>query len=290
MSPEQRTAVESAQLIAAFYKDNGYLPTRHTPASGEHKRLASALERLRRLEAGGTLPEDAARILYSAHPHWMDRSEHATERWQRTAQDFISWVQGNGRFPSQTAEDASERFLGRWLVRQREDARRERFPSRVRELDDRLPEWRETFIDQDRHSYIESAQLIAAHVQRHGTLPAPDEENSETARLAKVLLVLRNQKRRGLLAKEAVQTLDAAFPGWLDGITLNVERHWQKRAAEFIEWVQDNDRRPHRNAADPAERALAAWVARQRMHAKQGQYPARIKELNKRMPGWDRTP
>ncbi|MDR6639598.1 helicase associated domain-containing protein [Paenarthrobacter nitroguajacolicus] len=217
MSSETRTAVESAQLIAAFYKDKGYLPTRHTPASGEHKRLASALERLRRLEAGGTLPEDAARILYRAHPHWMDRSEQATERWRRTAEDFISWVQGNGRFPSQTAEDASERFLGRWLVRQREDARRERFPARVRELDDRLPEWRETFTYQDRHSYIESAQLIAAYVQRHGTLPAPDGESSETARLARVLLVLRNQKRRGLLAKEAVQALDAAFPGGWTG-------------------------------------------------------------------------
>ena len=168
-----------------------------------------------------------------------------TERWQRTAEDFIAWVKQNGRFPSASSDDEAERFLSRWLFRQRYDARRERFPARVRELDARLPEWRETFSEQERHSYVESAQQIAAYVQEHGTLPAPDgKSGSEAERLAGVLLVLRNQQRRGLLAKEAIQTLDEAFPGWLDGITLNVERHWQKRATDFIEWVKENGRAP----------------------------------------------
>ena len=290
MSREVRTAQESAQLIAAFYKDHGFLPTQRTPSSGEHKRLASALERLRRLKAAGDLPEDAARILDSAHPNWTERADHAAERWQRTAEEFIAWVKDNDRFPRASSDDEAERFLSRWLFRQRYDARRERFPARVRELDARLPEWRETFSDQERRSYVESAQQIAAYVQEHGTLPAPEgKSDSEAERLSGVLWVLRNQKRRGLLAKEATQTLDAAFPGWLDGITLNVERHWQKRATEFIEWVKENGRDPHRGAWDPTERALAGWVARQKAHAKKGEYPARIKELNKRLPGWNRS-
>lgn len=97
-------------------------------------------------------------------------------------------------------------------------------------------------------------------------------------------------KRRGLLAKEAIQTLDASFPGWLDGISLNVERHWQKRATDYIEWVKENGRRPHRSAWDPKERALAGWVARQRLHAKKRQYPHRIRELNARLPEWNCPP
>lgn len=223
-------------MIVQFYKDHGYLPTQHTPSSGDHKRLALALERLRRLKAAGTLPEDAARILDQAHPHWTGRADHATERWQRTAEDFIAWVKQNGRFPSAASDDPSERFLSRWLFRQRYDARRERFPARVRELDTRLPEWRETFSDQQRQSYLESAQEVASYVTEQGTLPTPDgQSGSEAQRLAGVLWVLRNQKRNGHLSKEAIQTLDEAFPGWLDGITLNAERHWQKRATEFIE-------------------------------------------------------
>ena len=290
-SRDARTAEQSAQLIAEFYKNHGYLPTQRTPSSGEHKRLALALERLRRLKATGTLPEEAARILDQAHPHWTGRADHAAERWQRTAEDFIAWVKQNGRFPSASSDDEAERFLSRWLFRQRYDARRERFPARVRELDTRLPQWRETFSDQQRQSYLESAQQVAAFVKEHGTLPAPDGQNgSEAERLAGVLWVLRNQRRNGRLSKEAVQTLDEAFPGWLDGITLNVERHWQKRAAEFIEWVKENGRAPHRGAWDPKERGLAGWVARQKVHAKKGEYPARIKELNKRLPGWNRTP
>lgn len=290
-SRDKRTAEQSAQLIAKFYKDHGYLPTQRTPSSGEHKRLALALERLRRLKAAGDLPEDAARILDQAYPKWTARADHAGERWQRTAEDFIAWVKQNGRFPRASSDDEAERFLSRWLFRQRYDARQERFPARVRELDARLPEWRETFSEQERRSYVESAQQIAAYVQEHGTLPAPDgKSGSESERLAGVLLVLRNQQRRGLLAKDAIQTLDEAFPGWLDGITLNVERHWQKRATDFIEWVKENGRHPHRSAWDPKERALAGWVARQRVHAKKRQYPHRIRELNARLPEWNCPP
>ncbi|TQS88621.1 hypothetical protein EU811_20985 [Arthrobacter sp. TS-15] len=290
-SQDPRTAQQSAQLITEFYKDHGYLPTQRTPSLGEHKRLALALERLRRLKAAGSLPDDAARILDRAHPQWTVRADHAAERWQRTAEDFIAWVKDNGRFPRASSDDATERFLSRWLFRQRYDARLERFPARVRELDTRLPEWRETFTDQERRSYVESARQIAAYVQEHGTLPTPGGQGgSEAERLAGVLVVLRTQQRRGLLAKEATHTLDAAFPGWLDGIALNVERQWQKRAAEFVEWVKEDGRDPHRGAWDPAERALAGWLARQKVHAKKGEYPARIKELNKRLPGWNRSP
>lgn len=122
-------------------------------------------------------------------------------------------------------------------------------------------------------------------------MPAPDgQSGNEAERLAGVLWVLRNQKRNGRLSRETIQTLDEAFPGWLDGITINAERHWQKRATEFIEWVKENGRDPHRGAWDPKERALAGWVARQKVHAKKGEYPARIKELNVRMPGRHRTP
>lgn len=288
---QKRTAEQSAQLIAKFYKDHGYLPTQRTPSSGEHKRLALALERLRRLKAAGALPEEAARVLDQAHPHWTGRANHATERWQRTAEDFIAWVKQTGRFPSATSDDAAERFLSRWLFRQRYDARRDRFPARVRELDTRLPEWRETFSDQQRQSYLESAQQVAAYVREHGTLPAPDgQSGSEAERLSEVLWVLRNQNKNCRLSKEAIQTLDAAFPGWLDGVTLNVERHWQSRATEFIEWVKENGRHPHRSAWDPKERALAGWVARQRVHAKKRQYPHRIRELNARLPEWNCPP
>ncbi|WP_314326142.1 helicase associated domain-containing protein [Paenarthrobacter ilicis] len=275
-------------MIAGFYKENGYLPTQHTPPSGEHKRLALALQRFRRLKAAGDLHDDAVRILDQAHPGWTARSDHATELWHSRADEFIAWVWQHGRFPQPSAEDPAERFLSTWLHRQRQDARRERFPARVKELDSRLPEWRETFSDQDRQSYVESAQQIAAYVQQTGSLPASDgQSGSETERLAGVLIVLRNQKRRGLLAKEATQALDAAFPGWLDGVTLNVERHWQSRATEFIEWVKENGRHPHRSAWDPKERALAGWVARQRVHAKKRQYPHRIRELNARLPEWN---
>lgn len=265
------------------------MPTQNTPPSGEQQRLARALSRLRKLKNAGTLPDAAARILDEAHPGWRVRADPNRTLWQSRADDLVAWVGQHGRIPQWCTDDATERSLAEWVSRRRVDARKGRSPGRTLELDARVPGWRSS--PSGRRSYTDSAQLIAAYVRDKETLPslaAPLDCESE--RLAKALVLLRFVKRRGRLPEPAGKILDEACPGWLDGVTIGRERHWQTRADELVAWVRAHDRIPHPSAGDPAERALGIWAQRQRTHAKHGRHLHRARELNGRLPGWDRSP
>lgn len=300
MSSENRTSVESAQLIAAFFHEHGYLPTQHTPTTGEHKRLAQSLSYLRRLKAKDSLPHDAEVILDKAHPNWASRAKHDNTKlrgkadaiWQQRTDEFIAWVSQHDRFPRRHADDPTERFLADWLRGQRSNAQRGRFPERAAALDERIPEWRTTLGYPSSPYTTTAAQRIASYIEEHGCLPslAVANNDSELESLVKTLVYLRHKKRRGRLPEKASSILDAASPGWLDGIADAAEQHWENKATELVHWVMENKKFPHPSAGDRHERKLGAWLNRQRAHAKRNQYPHRFKKLNRRLPGWEHSP
>ena len=297
---KQRPAVESARLIADFIRDHGYLPTQHTPPTGEQKRLAQSLSYLRKLKAKDSLPKDAEAILNQAHLDWTSRAKNdntklrgkADALWQQRTDEFIAWVTEHDRFPKRHADDPTEKFLADWLRGQRSNAQRGRFPERAAVLDERMPEWRTTLGYPSSPYTTTAAQRIASYVEEHGCLPSLVDTNgdSELERLVKTLVYLRLKKRKGRLPEKAASILDAASPGWLDGITDGAEQHWENRATELVHWVRKNKGFPHPSAGDRHERKLGGWLNRQRAHAKRNQYPHRIKKLNRRLPGWEQSP
>lgn len=265
------------------------MPTQNTPPSGEQKRLAQALSRLRKLNNAGKIPDAAARILDEAHPGWGVRADPTGKLWRSRVDELVAWVGRHDRFPQRQASDTTEHSLAEWVGRYRVYARRGRAPGRTSELDERVPGWRTP--PSTRRSSNESAQLIAAYVRETGSLPSlAAPAGGERERLAKALILLRFMKRRGRLPEPAGKILDEACPGWLDGLTISGERQWQNRFNELFAWVLKYGRNPHPSAGDRTERALGGWVQRQRAQAKQGQHPHRIKELNNRLSGWDRSP
>ncbi|MET4097579.1 hypothetical protein ABIB51_004535 [Arthrobacter sp. UYCu712] len=288
-SRKRRTSTESAQLIAAYVRENGSMPTQRTPPSGEQKRLAQALMGLRKLNRQGKLPDAAARILDDANPAWTARANYTDKSWQARADEFVAWVIQHG-MPRRQATDLTERSLAEWLAEHRVHALNGRRPDRIKELNARLPGWRETPRKKNR-SYSDSAQLIAAYFRENGSMPTLIPPHSgEQARLARTLSMLRTLNRQGKLPDEPRQILEEAHPGWVEGARISRERLWRARAEDLITWVTQHGRNPHWSAADSTERALASWVNRQRAHANHGRHPDRIKELNIRLPGWRRSP
>lgn len=204
----------------------------------------------------------------------------------------MAWVSQHGRFPKRHADNPTEEFLARWLRDQRSNTRRGRRPDRAAVLDERIPEWRTTLAYQSSPYTTAAARRVASYVEEHGCLPSLVDANSdiELERLVKTLVYLRLKKRRGRLPEEASELLDAASPGWLDGIADGAEQHWANRATELVHWVRKNNRFPHPSAGDRHERKLGGWLNRQRAHARQNQYPHRIKKLTSRLPGWEQSP
>lgn len=112
----------------------------------------------------------------------------------------------------------------------------------------------------------------------------------EESRLATRLTRLRSLHRQGKLPAAASELLVDAIPRWTEGRSLNSDRLWQARADEFVAWVNEHGRTPHWSAGDAPERALAGWAKTQRTHALHGRHPARVKELDARLPIWRDSP
>lgn len=138
----RRSYTESAQLVAAYVRENGSLPSLVAPLGGEREPLAKALILLRFLKRRGKLPESAGQILDEACPGWLDGIALGGERqWQSRANELVAWVRQHGRNPHPSAGDRVERALGGWVQRQRAQVKQGQHPHRTEELNNRLPGW-----------------------------------------------------------------------------------------------------------------------------------------------------
>lgn len=165
MSPKPRTSTESAQLIAAYILKHGRLPTPGILGSGEQKRLALALARLRSLNRQGKLPEAALLVLNDASLSWAIRasSHGAGKLWQVSVDELVFWVDQHGRTPRRNAINPTERALAQWVVHYRSHALHGRYLDRIQELDSRVPNWRQ--------AYNTRTDRFVTWVNRHGRTP-----------------------------------------------------------------------------------------------------------------------
>lgn len=191
MSSRLRTSTESAQLIAAYFLEQGRMPAASVLGSGEQKRLALALARLRSLNRQGKLPETALLVLNDASLSWATRaSSHGTGRlWQVRVDELAFWVDQHGRTPRRNSINPTERALAQWVIRYRSHALHGRHLDRIQELDSRVPNWRQpsnTRIDR-----------FVAWVNSHGRTPRLEAADPTERSLAAWWKRYRDNASRG---------------------------------------------------------------------------------------------
>lgn len=130
--------------------------------------------------------------------------------------------------------------------------------------------------------------MVAEFVRKHGTFPKRNGAGPDEALAQKALAKMRKQVRKGNLDPAACVIMDEQCPpGWTDGSTCRLERVWQLGLEGLILWMEAHQRPPHNASGDSTERRLAGWVIRNRRQKYREKYPERIKELDKKAPGWD---
>ena len=140
--PPKRTYAESAELIAAYFRQNGTLPVLDPELDDEQIRLAASLYTIRTLKKQGKIPDAVIKILDQACPGWTEGVKIGSDRrWRARAEELISWVTRHGRAPHHAAGDSTERALAAWVKLQRTHRIHGRHPERIKELDARLPDW-----------------------------------------------------------------------------------------------------------------------------------------------------
>jgi hypothetical protein len=139
--PDRRWKAQLAQL-EAFLTENGRRPYRggHEHAEG---RLMHWLKVQRSQDRAGALPGHRARWLTEVLPGWRTdtRALRFDAQWRLTLAQALAFRVEHGKLPGRTTEPA-ERFLGRWLQRQRRDHRNGTLDAdRQAALDAQLPDW-----------------------------------------------------------------------------------------------------------------------------------------------------
>jgi hypothetical protein len=128
--------------LEAFLAEHGRRPYRggHEHAEG---RLMHWLTTQRSYDRAGKLPGHRARWLTEVLPGWRTdtRALHFDAQWRLTLAQALAFRVEHGKLPGRTTEPA-ERFLGRWLQRQRRDHRNGTLDAdRQAILDAQLPDW-----------------------------------------------------------------------------------------------------------------------------------------------------
>ncbi|WP_426004869.1 hypothetical protein ACPFL9_20410 [Paenarthrobacter sp. NyZ202] len=134
-----------AQLVTAYFRDNGTLPMASAAPDSLEAEAYKALAKLRQLARKGELEKAASRILDRACPGWHDGLGYRLDRaWQTRRDELIRWMKKHKRPPHYSSGDRAERRLASFVAGYRRPQRRADFPERIKELDTLAPGWDES--------------------------------------------------------------------------------------------------------------------------------------------------
>jgi len=275
---------QMVEQLAAFLRAHGRFPS--TKASNPtEQRLGRWLSKQRSAgKAEGRMSDTRRKGLDARAAGWDEGFDY---RWQENANQFVSFVRAHGSKPSPSATDPHEKYLARWIAKNRRVARQRGGldADRQRYLDAEVPGWDESFEDR----WNENSHQLARFVRTRGRLPSVRADANEL-RLVQWLEGQRVSAKRGGITVARQQFLDREAPGWMTNV--DKVQQWNAFAAELGNFYRAHGRWPSSGTSDPTQKRLAAWRTAQRLSARSdgGIDVDRRKFLDAHAPGWDKRP
>jgi hypothetical protein len=164
----------------------------------------------------GKLTFDHIKVLESIH-NWTWKSDR--DRRYANSVKFIKWVKHNGRLPTYSSEDKTEKKW--WLfaskIRQMYNGTYYKrginiaLPEDIIRLFENIPDWRWTIKD-----YSELIYSIKQYVEMYGVLPSQKNKNPDIAKLGRFIVNKRQVKKGhavGALSENLIKELES-IPKW----------------------------------------------------------------------------
>ena len=254
--------------LAAFHADKSRWPSSHSKDSTEH-RLGIWLNLQR--QRAGQLSQQQRQALAEAgvelHPGREMNSDEAY--WDARLTELAAFHATQGRWPSVTSENVTERRLAKWLNRERVACRAGRDLLSKRRRAALAKAGIELYPQQLR--WAKQLSKLKKFYAKHNHWPARGSSNQAERSLA---LWLDNQQtayRAGRLSDEQRQAMPAgALEAKAPEVDSRRQTHWADRLAQLGVFRTENGRWPSTRSEDPEERGLAAWLNTQRMEYRAG--------------------
>ena len=193
------------------------------------------------------------------------------QKWEKTLEDYLSFIKEYLRPPSYKASDANEKRLRNWrrdqLGKYKKGKLSQNQIAKLNEasffnLQTNQQKWEKTLED-----YI-------AFVRTHQRLPSKDSNDAKEKHLHSWRWIQAAKLKEGKLSENQIAKLnEALFFNLLDSCKIHavlVNRSWKKNLDAWIAFKKENAREPSQVAKDPDEKRLGRWCNARRIRFNHG--------------------
>jgi uncharacterized protein CbrC (UPF0167 family) len=212
-----------------------------------------------------------AAAMDSVYPEWRKTINGV---WFTNLEAVEAFVAAHGFFPRAGVKDPAEKAIGIWLATQRYRVNL-LSADRIKLLEERLPGWNKS----KEEAWNERLDEVCAIVAALGRLPKYTEKDPEAK---KAQAWIRNHRAHPDTDWRVI-TLNERLPGW----NFSTQDLWSATVDAVAAFVATHDRMPTQHEKSRVDKSLGTWLNGQRCERNLSAY--RRGELDRRLPGWDRT-
>ena len=205
--------------------------------------------------------------------------------WMNDVANVCTFIDKNGKAPSQTAKEPEEKKIGSWISSQRQkyDSRGAKFSKERMKNEEVWSKWTETLSDPryKKHLVIDNIQdwmnnlsNMCIFIYKNGKLPSSKSKDSEEKKLMSWILHQKhNYDLRGSefskhgMKNEEVWTKwnqTTADPRCKKHLVIELEQTWKNNHKKLCLHIDKTGKRPSSTAKDLEEKTLSNWIFSQK--------------------------
>jgi superfamily II DNA or RNA helicase len=224
------------------------------------------------------LTQDRIRLLEDVHGWSWDTKKNA---FQMMYEKVKSWIEKNGRIPSQISQDDTEKQLGSWCSNKIQAYKKGKLSDTIIQLIEQIDGWNwDQFEDTFQKTFLE----VKKWATENARLPNKRSKDNTEKQLGSWCSNKRRDYNNTKLSQDKIQLLEE-IPGWSWEI---LQGQFQKTYQEVLQWVKENNRIPSENSKDAVEnqKLLGKWCSHKRQDYKNQKLSQDKVQLLEQIPGW----
>ena len=175
--------------------------------------------------------------------------------------EVILWISDNKKIPSMGSKDLTEKKLGGWCSKQRQDYQRGKISKdKIKRLE-KITLWfwkREDIFDKTYNELIN-------WIDKNNKIPSSHGKDPNQKKLGQWCIHQRGNYKKGKLSKNAIKKLEKiTIWSWIK------EDLFDERYNELIIWIDKNNRLPSKESRNDIENRLGHWCNDKRKYYQKG--------------------
>jgi superfamily II DNA or RNA helicase len=252
---------EICEQLDTWVNKNGKLPSMKSEDKTE-KQLGNWASNKRQEKKKGSLIDDKIKKLELIKDWYWEKEDPFDEMCEQ----FDTWVNENGKMPSQYSKDKTEKQFGNWASSRRQDKKKGSLTDdKIKKLE-LIKGW---FWSND-DLFDEMREQLDTWVNKNGKIPSHGSKDKTEKQLGRWASHKRKEKKHGKLIEDKIKKLEL-IKGWYWGSdVIKKIISFDEMCEQLDTFVNKNGKIPSKESKDKTEKQLGNWVSNKRREKKKG--------------------